>query len=105
MVPILDYGAVVWSHPIPAYTLEKVQKRACRGFLGVSRLHPLAAVDGHMCWMPTQYRQQLQCIRLCCLLVRSGEKCIKLVYKNACTWLLLSLYKTWFKMSYLLEEE
>ena len=79
------------------HTLEKIQRRACRNFLGVNRHHPLAAIDGDMCWRPTQCRQQLQCILLWCRLLRCDEKRIrKLVYENAYHMVLLKpIIKKW----------
>ena len=96
VAPVLDYGSAVWSHHIPVHTLEKIQRRACRNFLGVNRHHPLAAIDGDVCWLPTECRQQFQCILLWCRLLRCDKKRIcKLVYENAYHMVLLKPIKNW----------
>lgn len=96
--PILDYGSIIWSHHTTQQIREKVQNRAYRCFLGVGSCHPLAALEGDMCWMPTKYRHKLQLILFWCRLLKLENKNIsKLVYNNARKIEATKTIKCWIK--------
>ena len=56
VAPVVDYGALFWSHRFSDQEVEKVQFKAYRYSLGVGRKHPLASLSGDMCWMPSKCR-------------------------------------------------
>jgi hypothetical protein len=56
VVPILDYGSSTWGYK-RYQTVENVQNRAMRYFLGVHRFAPLLALYGDTGWIPCTYRR------------------------------------------------
>ena len=59
VAPVVDYGALFCFSD---QEVEKVQFKVYRYFLGVGRKHPLAALFGDMCWMPSKCRHKLQAV-------------------------------------------
>ena len=88
--PVFDYGASIWSHSIAEASLDRLQLMACRSFLRVNKQHPIAAIMGDMCWMPTKCRHQLQTVMLWFsvmhedgeIYISGKELCIKRKVKN-----------------------
>ncbi|CAG2208135.1 unnamed protein product [Mytilus edulis] len=69
VLPILEYGSGVWGHK--RYdSLERLQYRAIRTFLGVSLTTPIPAITGDMGWYPVHHRIQVNIVRLYCRLVK-----------------------------------
>ena len=63
VAPILDYGSGVWGYR-KFQTLENIQNRAVRFFLGVHRFAPLLAIYGDIGWIPCHYRHWLNMTRV-----------------------------------------
>ncbi|CAG2240243.1 unnamed protein product [Mytilus edulis] len=69
VLPILEYGSGVWGNK--RYdSLERLQYRAIRTFLGVSLTTPIPAITGDMGWYPVHHRIQVNIVRLYCRLVK-----------------------------------
>ena len=62
VAPVVDYGALFWSHRFSNQEVEKVQFKAYWCFLGAGRKHPLVALSGDMCWMPSKCHHKLQAV-------------------------------------------
>jgi hypothetical protein len=62
VIPILDYSASVWGFK-HYQTIDNVQNRAMRFFLGVHRFTPTLALIGDTGWLPSMYRRWLIMIR------------------------------------------
>lgn len=56
VVPILDYGASSWGYR-QFQSIDNVQNRALRYFLGVHRFAPILALHGDTGWVPSVYRR------------------------------------------------
>jgi len=54
--PVISYGAAIWGTKEYS-SINAVQNRACRFFLGVGRYTPNAAVNGEMGWLPPIVKQ------------------------------------------------
>ena len=54
--PIISYGAAIWGTKDYS-SINAVQHRACRFFLGVEKYTPNAAVNGDIGWTPPLVRQ------------------------------------------------
>ncbi|XP_048743557.2 uncharacterized protein LOC125656974 [Ostrea edulis] len=62
VLPILDYSSSVWGFK-KFQSIDNVQNRAIRYFLGVHRFAPLLAIYGDTGWIPSQYRRWINMIR------------------------------------------
>ena len=62
VVPILDYGASVWGTK-QFQSIDNVQHRALRYFLGVHRFTPILALYGDSGWLPSLYRRWICVLR------------------------------------------
>ena len=58
VAPVVDYGALFWSHRISNQEVEKVQFKAYWYFFGVGRKHPLAALSVGCCPNVVTYYKQ-----------------------------------------------
>ncbi len=56
VVPILDYSASSWGYR-QFQSIENVQNRALRYFLGVHRFTPILAMYGDTGWIPSRVRR------------------------------------------------
>lgn len=72
VVPILDYGAGVWSNKTYK-KCEQIDYRAMRTFLGVGKFSALPSIVGDMGWTSTGVRQHVEMIRLWFRLVSMPE--------------------------------
>ncbi len=59
--PIIYYGASVWGHKIHS-SIQLVQNRAARYFLGVGRKTPFAGFQGDMGWKMSEHRSWLSVV-------------------------------------------
>ena len=59
---VIQYGSAVWGYRSFS-TINTVQNRACRYFLGVGRYAPNVAVQGDMGWRVSEHRQWLAIAR------------------------------------------
>ena len=74
---VLLYGAEVWGC---GRLVEQIQLRAARIFLGVSRLHPKAALQYEMKMMPVTWEAKRRCIEFCLTVLRmSDDRLVKRV--------------------------
>ena len=65
MQSIIDYGVAIWGYKeFPS--INAVQNRACRYFLGVGKYTPTAAVQGDMGWYVPLHKQFLGVARFWC---------------------------------------
>ncbi|XP_053394824.1 uncharacterized protein LOC123524463 [Mercenaria mercenaria] len=62
VTPILDYCSGVWGYR-KFQTIDNIQHKAIRYFLGVHRFAPLIAINGDIGWLPSNYRRWLNMIR------------------------------------------
>ena len=62
VVPILDYCSSVWGYK-HYQTIDNVQYRAIRYFLGVHRFAPKLAITADTGWLPSHYRRWVSMIR------------------------------------------
>ena len=59
---ILDYSSEIWGH-IKAPSIDKIQHRAVRFFLGVHKFCPIAAMSGDIGWLRSKDRRKICMIR------------------------------------------
>ena len=57
---VIDYGAEVWRTRAVDRSVDRVQNRAIRGFLGVGIHHPFTALETECGWIPTRWRVRLK---------------------------------------------
>ena len=57
---VIDYGAEVWGTRAVDRSVDRVQNRAIRGFLGVGIHHPITALETECGWIPTRWRVRLK---------------------------------------------
>ena len=62
VTPILEYGASIWGFQ-SFKSLDNIQNRSIRFFLGVHRFVTIAALQGDTGWLPCVYRQWISIIR------------------------------------------
>ena len=62
---IIDYGVAIWGYK-EFSSINAVQNRACRYFLGVGKYTPTAAVQGDMGWYVPLHKQFLGVARFWC---------------------------------------
>jgi hypothetical protein len=62
VVPVLDYCSSVWGYK-EYQTLDSVQNRAVRYFLGLHRFAPVAAITGDIGWLPSKFRRWINMLR------------------------------------------
>ena len=78
--PIMDYCSSVWGVK-RHQSLENVQHRAMRYFLGVHRFTPILAMVGDTGWLPSIYRRWRSMIRLWNrLILMNNERLTKKVF-------------------------
>ena len=70
---VLLYGAEVWGCGRHATLVEQIQLRAARIFLGVSRLHPKAALQYEMKMMPVTWEAKRRCIEFWLTVLRMSD--------------------------------
>ncbi len=63
VTPILDYGLSVWGFKVYD-SLDKVQNRATRYFMGVHRFAPKLGHNGDMGWTSNRGRWKISMLRL-----------------------------------------
>ena len=63
VVPIMDYGAVLWGHSEHPH-LSMIQNNAMRFFMGCSKTMPIAALTGEMGWLSVQYRHMIIILKM-----------------------------------------
>lgn len=63
VAPVIDYCSGVWGYQ-NFHSLDQVQDRAARYFLGTHRLAPLLAVRGETGWAPASSRHKSNMVRL-----------------------------------------
>ncbi|MES9880684.1 MAG: reverse transcriptase family protein [Sedimenticola sp.] len=63
VTPVTDYASGVWGYKLYD-DFNKLQHRAIRSFLGVSKSTCLLAIDGEVGWLPPRYRRHLEMVRL-----------------------------------------
>ena len=56
VVPILDYGCVVWGHK-DFKSIDDLQNRAMRFYLGVHKFAPILGLEGETGWLPPKLRR------------------------------------------------
>ena len=59
---VLLYGAEVWGGGGQLETVERVQMRAARTFLGIRRLHPLVSLQYELNIMPLRWEGMKRCM-------------------------------------------
>lgn len=62
VIPIMDYGSSTWGNK-PFQSIDNVQNRALRYFLGVHRFAPTLALHGDTGWIPSLYRHWINILR------------------------------------------
>ena len=70
--PILEYGSGIWGH-IEAPTINAIQNRAMRFYLGVHKLSPNLALTGDMGWLSPKLSRYVTRIRLWNRLLKMNE--------------------------------
>ncbi|CAG2224647.1 unnamed protein product [Mytilus edulis] len=72
VIPVMDYASGIWG--IKRYdSLERLQYRVIRTFLGISKCAPIPAVLGDMGWLPVYIHTQCNAIRLWCRLMKMPD--------------------------------
>ena len=62
VTPILDYASGIWGNR-KFQSIDNVQNRAIRYYLGVHRFAPILALYGDTGWIPSQFRHWVNIIR------------------------------------------
>ena len=64
VMPIMDYGSCCWHGltTLNPKSINDVQYRAMRYFLGVNRFIPMLGLEGEMGWMPSAHRRDIDMI-------------------------------------------
>ncbi|VDI08605.1 Hypothetical predicted protein [Mytilus galloprovincialis] len=62
VVPILEYASSVWGYR-KFQTIDNIQNRTIRYFLGVHRFAPTLALHGDVRWIPSQFRRWTNMVR------------------------------------------
>ena len=62
VVPILEYASSVWGYR-KYQTIDNIQNRTIRYFLGVHRFAPTLALHGDVRWIPSQFRRWTNMVR------------------------------------------
>ena len=70
---VLWYGIEVWGYGRQLGSIEKVQMRAVRIFMGVGRLHPLASLQFEMNMLPVKWEAMKRSIEVWVHVMRLGE--------------------------------
>ena len=75
VTPIMDYGSCCWHGitDVNPKSIDDVQYRAMRYFLGVNRFTPMLGLEGEMGWLPPKYRRDIDMIRYYNRVCRMGE--------------------------------
>ena len=75
VTPIMDYGSCCWHGimDVNPKSIDDVQYRAMRYFLGVNRFMPMLGLEGEMGWLPSRYRRDIDMIRYYNRVCRMGE--------------------------------
>lgn len=63
VVPIMDYCSGVWGFK-KYQSLDNVQHRGIRHYMGVHRFAPILAITGDIGWIPTNQRRWINMIRI-----------------------------------------
>ncbi|CAC5358745.1 unnamed protein product [Mytilus coruscus] len=72
VIPVMDYAYGIWG--IKRYdSHERLQYRAIRKFIGISKCAPIPAVLGDMGWLPVDIHTQCNAIRLWCHLMKMPD--------------------------------
>ena len=64
VMPIMDYGSCCWHGltDINPKSIDDVQYRAMKYFLGVNRFMPMLGLEGEMGWKPSTHRRDVDMI-------------------------------------------
>lgn len=62
MIPVLDYASSIWGFK-KFQSIDNIQNRAIRYFMGVHRFAPTLAIYGDTGWIPSQFRRWINMIR------------------------------------------
>ena len=62
VVPILDYASEIWGNT-KAPSIDKLQNRAIRFYLGVHKFCPVPALVGEMGWESSSDRRKLRMLK------------------------------------------
>jgi len=62
VIPIMDYCSSIWGYK-QQQSIDNVQNRALRYFLGVHRFTPTLALTGDSGWLPSMYRRWTNMLR------------------------------------------
>ena len=82
VVPILDYASSVWGYR-KFQTIDNIQNRTIRYFLGVHRFAPTLALHGDVGWIPSQFRRWTNMVRYWNRLVKFEDDRITKIAFNA----------------------
>lgn len=62
VIPVLDYASSIWGFK-KFQSIDNIQNRAIRYFMGVHRFAPTLAIYGDTGWIPSQFRRWINMIR------------------------------------------
>ena len=70
---VLMYGAEVWRCCRQLDSIEQIQLRVCRIFLGVGRLHPKTSLQIEMGMRPLRWEAEIRCTKFWHRVLNMGE--------------------------------
>ena len=75
VTPVMDYGSCCWHGitDVSYKSIDDVQYRVMRYFLGVNRFTPMLGLEGEMGWLPSGHRRDIDMIRYYNRVCRMGE--------------------------------
>ncbi len=72
VVPIVDHASGVWGYKLYS-TIDQLQNKAPRIFLGIHRFAPILGVEGDMGWLNRGRQRHLNILRLWNRIIRMRE--------------------------------